>query len=142
MIGIRREHVSTAGLLGLAVAVLLALLAGGFILIRSDDGHRSGSAWEYYRVTSDGLKVYAAVRGCDDVTGANLNETAERVEISVEIDHGLVCGDDLVLDWVAVRLGSPLNERAVYDAACLASRESETGCLRGTYSDSRWSANK
>lgn len=139
MIGIRRNRARTAGLLGLAVAVLLGLLAGGFLLIRSEDGDRSGSSWEYYRITSDGLKVYAAIRGCDDLTGAYLDETAERVEVSVEIDHGGVCGDDLVPDWVAVRLGSPLDDRPVYDAACLASRESETDCLRATFNDSRWS---
>jgi hypothetical protein len=114
----------------LTASALLCLAAGGGVALLRDE--RGGSTWDFYRVEGNAVEVFKTVRPCDDVVSAQVDETADRVEIVLHVDSGGTCGDIAVDKSAAVTLRQPLGLRPVYDAACLDVGRSDRDCLRAS----------
>lgn len=120
-------------LLPAGVAVLVALVVGGWLLVRPvfDPASVRLLRYDVAAAGDPGLTVYAE-RTCGDRLGRTVVlEDADRVEVTVRrasSDADAVCAA-VHREWeVAVELDEPLAGRPVYDGGCLAAGRSDTAC--------------
>ncbi|UYM05113.1 hypothetical protein [Solicola gregarius] len=115
----------------IAAAVVLGAAFGGLALLRAGSNH-DGATWDSYSVTRDRIIIYKTVRPCDKIVNAELEETDERIEITLHVDFGGVCADLAAEKSTDVSLNEPVGDRAVYDGACLHQPRDERQCIRPT----------
>ena len=119
--------------LGVLAGVLAVggLVVGGLLLLRSGAEGSSGHAWDDYSAHKARLVVHYQGSPCQDPQDNDVVETAERVEVTVWVDHHVgQCADSQVSYDVRVDLDDPLGNRPVYDGACLADGGTDQECLR------------
>jgi hypothetical protein len=109
---------------------IVALAVGGIYLLSPHDDSSPTTTWEAYREASDGLIVYSLLRSCDEVTGVDVVERDDRVDVTVQVAYGGVCGDLAVENAVRANLAEPLAGRPVRDGACLTRGLTQRECLR------------
>lgn len=107
---------------------MLGALAGGALLLLGRDSR--GATWDYFRAEQDELRVFKTLRPCDEIRSVDVEETDERIEVTLHVEPGGLCGDLAVDKFATVTLSDPVRDRPVYDAACLGRGVSETECLR------------
>lgn len=114
-----------------AAAIVLGAAFGGLALLRTSSND-DGTTWDSYRVTRDGIMIYKTVRPCDKIVNAEVEETDERIEITLRVDSGGVCAALAVDKSTSVSLSDQVGDRAVYDGACLNQLRDERQCIRPT----------
>lgn len=124
--------VRTVAALAVGLAALIGLVVAGWVLL-NDDVPEQADPWNYYRPTADGIEVFKIMGHCDEIVGAEVTEeTTERVVVAIYVVNETLgyCTMESVDVAVTVDLQAPLNDRPVYDAACLAGSTPENQCER------------
>lgn len=115
------------------LVVLVALVVGALLLLRVFEDEPDGvvTQWDGFRTTGQGLVVEYGASPCEEPTGSEVEETADRVVVTVwkSTFRGL-CTAMLEMHPVRVALDEPLGDRPVYDGACLDDGGAEAVCLR------------
>ncbi|MEI5672214.1 MULTISPECIES: hypothetical protein [unclassified Nocardioides] len=123
---------------GRAIAVLLfsvVLLAGtavaGMSLFQQERAEGESLAritWSEYDVVRRGVVVHATLSACQTISDVDLVETADRVEVTLDLTGEDTCAGESVEVEKGVRLERRLRDRAVYDGGCLADGGTDERC--------------